>query len=287
MNTVGDIVTKSAQWLAARGVDSPRLDAELLLAHVLNCERLRLYLDWDKPLTEMELAATRDLVARRGRERAPVARLLGRKEFHSRRFEVVDGVFVPRPETEGLVERALDLLAGEPALQASRPVVFEVGTGSGCIIATLAAERPGPRYIASDISAAAIASAGRNAKAHHVHERVELRHGPLFAGYDGPIHLLVSNPPYVKEGEAADLPPEVGKHDPPEALFSGADGLDLARAILEGGAARVVHGGVVLLELGEDHEEAVLRLFEEGPWTDGAMERDYAGRPRYAVARRR
>jgi release factor glutamine methyltransferase len=288
MHTIRDIVVKSAQWLGTRGVESPRLDAELLLAHVLGCERLKLYLDWDKPLTELEVAAMRELIRRRGTERAPVSRLVGKREFYGRKFAVDEGVFSPRPETEGLVDRALDLLDSDPAMQVERPVVFDVGCGSGCVIVTLAAERPTKaRYLASDVSPAAIASAGRNAKALDVQERVELREGALLAGYEGPLHILVSNPPYVKTTEKAELPPEVRDHDPDAALYSGEDGLDCTRALEQAGARLLVPGGAILLELGEDHEELAVAIFSGAAWREARMERDHAGRPRYLVARKR
>lgn len=287
MHTIRDIVVKSAQWLGSRGVESPRLDAELLLAHVLGCERLKLYLDWDKPLTELEISAMRELIRRRGTERAPVSRLVGKREFYGRKFTVDEGVFSPRPETEGLVDRTLDLLDSDPAMQVERPVVFDVGCGSGCVIVTLAAERPKPRYLASDVSPAAIASATGNAKALGVQERVELREGALLAGYEGPLHILVSNPPYVKTTEKAELPPEVRDHDPDVALYSGEDGLDCTRALEQAGARLLVPGGAIMLELGEDHEKPAVAIFSGGPWRDARMERDHAGRPRYLVARKR
>lgn len=285
--TVGDLVLRSAEWLGRREVEAPRLDAELLLAHVLECDRLRLYMDWHKPLTELEVSGYRELVRERGQRRVPTARLLGRKEFYGRRFEVTPAVFVPRPETEGLVDRALALLEAEPALRVERPVVFDIGTGSGCIAVTLAAERPAAQVLASDVSADALEVARRNALAHQVQGRVEFRQGELFAGYAGPIHLIATNPPYVASGQIPDLPPEVGTHDPRAALDGGEDGLDVLRGILAGCGERLVLGGWVVAELGEEQERGALAATEAtGLFDTCRMERDLAGRPRYLMARR-
>jgi release factor glutamine methyltransferase len=287
MLTVGAAILKSQDYLARKGVDSPRLDAELLLGHVLGVERLRLYLDWDKPLMELEVAAYRDLIKTRGVDRTPVARLLGHKEFYGRDFEVSPATFVPRPETEGLVDRALDLLANDPLFQTHRPVVFEVGTGTGCITISLAAGNGGPHYIASEASPDALATARRNAERHHLTSRIDFRSGRNLAGYGGAIHLLVSNPPYIPTEQIATLDPEVAKHDPMLALDGGPDGLDATRLLLREALPLLADGAPVLLELGEDHEEGILEVFRTlGGFRDARMERDHAGRPRYAFARR-
>lgn len=287
MHQVGNLIIRSAKWLQEKGVDSPRLDAELLLAHVLGCDRLRLYMEWEKPLMELEVSAYRELIRRRGQSREPVARLVGHKEFHKRSFEVTRAVFQPRPETEGVVERALEMLATDKALQVDRPVVLEVGTGSGCIVVSLAAEHAAARYIATELDAEALAVARRNAERHHVLGRIEFRHGPCFGGYDGPIHLLVSNPPYISSAEVPNLPPEVLDHDPRSALDGGADGLDLVREMIAGARRLLVPGGCVVMELGEDQESAVLQLCAKTEiFAQATMERDLAGRPRYLVARR-
>lgn len=288
MYNIGDLVIRSAKWLGEKGVDSPRLDAELLLAYVLGCDRLRLYMDWHKPLTELEVSAYRELIRSRGSERVPVARLVGKKEFYSRDFAVTPAVFVPRPETEGLVDRAVEMLGNETALQVDRPVVVDSGTGSGCIVVTLAAEAPGPRYIASDISEEALETARKNARTHGVAGQIEFRAGPHLGGYSGPLHLLVSNPAYVRTGEIDGLEPEVSRHDPRAALDGGVDGLDPLRALVEIAGPLLVPGGGFLAELGEDQEEAALGLLEGCGLFEGVrMERDLAGRPRYLMARRK
>lgn len=285
MLTVGDAILKSAKYLAGRGVDSPRLDAELLLCQVLGCDRVRLYMDWPKPLIELEVAAYRELIRQRGVDRVPVARLVGEKDFYGRKLIVGPGAFVPRPETEGVVERALVLLATEAGLQVPRPVVFEVGTGSGCIITALAAENPTPRYLASDVSEEALAVARRNAARLHVGERVDFRHGAFFADFDGAIHLVLSNPPYIATGEIASLPPEVSVHDPHAALDGGADGLVMVREMVARVRDHLVPGGWIVMELGEDQEAGALFLLSDAHgWRSARMEADLAGRPRYAMA---
>ncbi|MDK2971834.1 MAG: release factor glutamine methyltransferase [Candidatus Sumerlaeota bacterium] len=288
MSNVGDLVIRSAEWLGKKGVDSPRLDAELLLAHVLGCNRLRLYMDWHKPLTELEVSAYRDILLERGQRRVPVARLLGSKEFYGRAFRVTPAVFVPRPETEGVVDRAVALLESEGALRVERPVVFDVGTGSGCIAVTIAAEVTKADVIASDVSEDALKTARHNAGEHHVQSRVTFRHGSGFAGYEGVVHLIATNPPYIAQAEIAGLEPEVREHDPMPALDGGADGLDALREIIAGCSSRLVPGGWIVAELGEDQEEGALSILKEaGLFDERRMERDLEGRPRYLMGRRR
>jgi len=286
--TVGDVILRSAKWLEERGVESPRLDAELLLARIFNCTRLQLYMDWHKPLTDFELSGYRESIRLRGTDRMPIARIVGKKEFYGRDFEVTPAVFVPRPETEGLVDRALDALVTEDALQVDRPTVFEIGTGSGCISVSLAAENGSPRYHASDVSADALEVARRNAHKNKVDARIDFRHGPLFAGFEGSIHMIVSNPPYITSAEIPTLPPEVRNHDPMPALDGGEDGLDVVRGMIESSRKLLVPGGVIWLELGEDQAETAPAVFHAAKaFSDVRMEEDLSGRPRYLFARKR
>jgi release factor glutamine methyltransferase len=285
--SVGELVAKSAEYLKKKGVESARLDSELLLAKIMGCDRLRLYLDWKKPVTELEVAAYRDFIRRRGQDREPVARITGIKSFFGRDFEITRDSFVPRPETETLVEKSLDILKTEPSLHAGRQVVFEIGTGTGCIIVSLAAESDSHRYIATDILPGALAVAKRNARRHDAENRIEFRHGPLLAGFDGTIGLLVSNPPYIERDEIETLDPEVRSHDPREALDGGVDGLDVVREIVVLAQKRVQHGGWVAMELGEDQPKAAAELFKAtGCFSEIRQERDLAGLLRYVFARR-
>lgn len=286
--TVGDVVQKSAEWLRARGVeDSPRLDAELLLARILSCDRLRLYMDWQKPLTELELSAYREFIRRRGQDREPVCHILGYRSFFGREMEVTPQTFSPRPETEGLVERALGLLETDPSLSSGRQNIFEVGTGTGAIIITLAAESDGHHYLASEILPGALATAHRNARRHGVEGRIDLREGPCFAGYQGSLDLIVSNPPYIPSARIPALPREVRDYDPREALDGGPTGMDVIEAITEGATRRLRHGGWLLLEIGEDQGPACRQLLnKDRGWDTCRLEKDLAGHDRYILARR-
>lgn len=285
--TIGDVIERSAVYLRERSVETPRLDAELLLAHLLGCDRLRLYMDWQKPLTELEVAAYRESIRRRGQDRAPVARITGEKEFYGRAFAVTDA-FVPRPETELLAERALGLLDADPFLSSlGQPVVFEVGVGTGCLLLTIAAEFPSARCLGSDVSAGALETARANARRHRLDQRVTFREGSHFAGYEGTIALVVSNPPYIRRDEIETLQPEVARHDPRPALDGGDDGLDMVRELLNRLPARLAQGGWLALELGEDQPPRVASLLETTRLYDHILvEKDMAGRDRFVVARR-
>ena len=286
--TVGQAVRKSAGYLREKGVvDSPKLDAELLLCEVLRTDRIHLYMDWQKPLMELEVAAYRDLVRRRGQEREPVARILGWKEFCGRRFDLSPAVFVPRPETEGLAERALGLLRTERLYESQPAAVLEVGTGSGCIVVSLAAEEGQHRYLATDVSAEALEMARKNAVRHHVDRRIEFRHEPLLAGWKGQLGMIVSNPPYIERATIPALEPEVRVHDPMPALDGGEDGLDVVRGIAREGGKCLAQGGWILLEIGEGQAKPVSSLFHDsGQFDRVKVEKDLAGIPRYVLARK-
>lgn len=285
--TIGELVMKSADYLQGKGIDSPRLDAELLLCHILNTDRLHLYMDWQKPLTEIEISGYREFIRRRGQNREPVARIIGTKNFYGHDFSVSEYTFVPRPETEGVVERALMLLEKEAVLKEHRATVLEIGTGTGCIIISIAAESDAHRYIATDVSDKALETARANAKKMKVDGLVQFRHGPLFAGFEGSLSLIVSNPPYIRSEEIPELPPEVAAFDPLPALDGGEDGLDIVRQIVSEGAKLLIHGGWVVLELGEGQPREAADVFKStGHYSETRVERDLAGIERYLLARR-
>lgn len=285
--TIGEAVLKSTEYLKQKGVDSPRLDAELLLGKIMNADRLHLYMDWQKPLTQLEISAYREFIRRRGQDREPVARIVGKKSFHKRDFEVSAHTFVPRPETEGVVEHALALLDSEPALAGERQTIFEVGTGTGCITVSLAAERGQHHYIATDVSAGALATAKQNARTHHVDGRIDFRHGSVFDGYDGALSLVVSNPPYIQRDEIESLPPEVRVFDPRAALEGGEDGLDVVREIATGATKLLIPGGWVVLEIGEGQARPTVHVFTEtGAFGNARIERDLAGIERYVLVQK-
>ncbi|WP_242337193.1 MULTISPECIES: peptide chain release factor N(5)-glutamine methyltransferase [unclassified Anaeromyxobacter] len=263
------------EFFAKKGVDSPRLTAEVLLAHALSCDRVRLYLDFDKPLGEPELAAYRELVRRRG-EGEPTAYLVGKREFYGRAFAVDARVLVPRPETELLVEAALAALPPGGRL-------LDLCTGSGAIAVSVALERPDARVLATDASEGALAVARENAA--RLGAVVEFSHGDLWAAVHGDalFEVIVSNPPYVPTGELAGLSREV-RREPCIALDGGADGLALLRRIVAGAPARLVPGGTLVLEMHEGHLAELPSLCLQAGFERAEARRDHAGLPRLVVA---
>jgi len=259
-----------------QGVDAPRLTAELLLAHALGCDRVRLYLDFDKPLGEPELARYRDLVRRRaGGE--PTAYLTGVREFAGHRFQVDARVLVPRPETELLLEAALAALPEGGA-------ALDLGTGSGALAVSLALARPGARVTAVDLSADALAVARLNAGA--LGATLELLQGDLFAPLpaDRRFDVIASNPPYVPSGEIAGLAREV-RREPALALDGGPDGLAVLRRIVAEAPRWLRPGGALLLEMHESHLEPLPALCLAARFATAEARRDLAGLPRLTVAR--
>ncbi len=269
------LVSWTQEFFATKGVDAPRLTAELLLAHALSCERIRLYLDFDKPLGEPELARYRDLVRRRA-EGEPTAYLVGKKEFYGRSFLVDPRVLVPRPETELALEAALAALpAGGRAL--------DLCTGSGCLAVSLALEREGARVVATDSSAEALEVARENARL--LGAVVEFASGDLWAAVHGGerFDVVVSNPPYIPAKELADLPREV-RQEPCIALDGGADGLAVLRRIVEGAPAWLEPGGTLVVEMHETHAEVLPGLCLAAGFATAGARRDLAGLPRLTVA---
>jgi release factor glutamine methyltransferase len=285
--TVLDLLRWTTQHFAERGIETARLDAELLLAHALGCERLRLYVDFDKPIAEAERARFRELVRARAADRVPVSILRGRREFWSLDLAVTRDVLTPRPETETLVAAALDALPDREAEWR----VLDVGTGSGAIALALASERPKARVTASDVSAAALAVARDNAEALGLAERVRFLEGPLFAPVADALaagarfDAVVSNPPYVARRDAALLPPEL-RHEPEQALFAGEDGTDVLRALAAEVAGALAPGGFAAFELDPRQAGRVAGWLAEGGLVDVAVHRDAAQRPRVVSGRR-
>lgn len=255
--TVLELLRWTTGFFEDRGLDSARLDAECLLAFALGCDRVSLYVDFEKPVEASERARFRELIRRRAEDRVPVAQLLGRREFWSLDFEVNQDVLTPRPETETLVDLAVDFLADA----GSSARVLDLGTGSGCIALAVAHERPSVRVIATDLSEAALAVARRNIDALGLSDRVEARAGDLFGPVAGErFDCILSNPPYVARGRAADLPPELA-HEPGMALFAGEDGLDVMRALVGQAPAHLKPGGRLAVEIDPGQEKAVRELF--------------------------
>lgn len=279
--TIRRILEWTSKDLAVRGIHSARLDSEILLAHALGVTRLNLYLDLDRPLTAAERDRFRPLVRRR-QSFEPVAYILGVKEFYGRSFAVSRDVLVPRPETELMVERALALVDSLSVVD-----VVDIGTGTGAVGLTLAAEREGVQVLVTDISEAALAVARRNTTELGLDERVRTRVGDLFEALDEgtQFDLIVSNPPYIASGERGDLPPDVRDHEPPGALLAGPDGLAVITRLVREGAAFLRADGTMLIEIGEDQGPSAKTLATHHGWS-ADVHPDLSGRDRLLELRR-
>ena len=277
-----ELARLAAGHLAERGVDDPRLDAELLLAHVLGVRRLDLYLQFERPLTNDEVAAYREAIRRRG-QREPLQYITGTASFRELELAVDPRVLIPRPETEVLVGAVLEWAAGRADL-----VALDIGTGSGAIALSLLAEGPFARVVATDVSRGALELAAENARRTGLGDRLELRHGPLWEpiGDGERFDVIVSNPPYVADAEGAGLQPEVAAHEPAGALFAGADGLDVLRGIAAGAVAHLSGGGLLAVEVGLGQGAAVAGMLERGPFGPPRIVEDLTGRERIVLAAR-
>jgi release factor glutamine methyltransferase len=272
--TLGEVLKLSTGFLAERGVASPRLDAEFILAHALGLARLDLYLEHDRPLTEAELDRCRTLVERRGR-REPLAYVLGEWGFRRLTLRCDSRALVPRPETEILVERALALLDG-----IERPEVLDVGTGTGAVALSLAHERPEARVTALDLSPGALALARENAKATRL--EVTFVEGDFRSGLPaGPYDLVVSNPPYVRPDEIETLEAEVRDWEPREALVSEDGPAEVARAAVPS----LKPGGALALEVGDGQAPTVAAVLAELGYRGVTITVDLNGRERIVEGR--
>lgn len=279
--TVLSVMLRSADYLAGKGVESARLDAEHLLAHALGVGRLEMYLQHERPISEDELGRFRPLLRRRA-QREPLQYVLGRQGFRDLDLEVGPGVLIPRPETEQLVEVVLSWAEGRAGLSA-----LDVGTGSGAIALSLAAEGPFARVVGTDPSAAALDFAARNREAAGLDSRLELREGRLFEalGAEETFDVVVSNPPYVAESDRDGLQAEVVDWEPPEALFAGEDGLAVLRQLARSAPRALRPGGLLALEVGDGQADRVVGLLEEAAaYADTTVHRDLAGRNRIVSA---
>ncbi len=285
--TVRDLILATAGYLEGKGLPAARMEAERLLADVLGVARMELYFQFDRPVLGRELDRYRELVRRRaGGE--PLQTILGETEFYSRVFKVRQGVFIPRPETERLVEIAAGLIA-PPEVRLLAPVAVEIGCGTGIIGICLALEVPRLVVEAVDIDPAAVELTRHNAHKLGVEARVHTHQGsrfdPLPGHLRGEVDLLVSNPPYIPSGDIEGLQTEVRDHDPRAALDGGRDGLDFYRALAHGMGPWVRSGGWIVLEIGADQGEAVTEILAASGAVAVEVHRDYAGRDRVVTAR--
>lgn len=276
--------------LAAQAVSTPRLDAEVLLAHALGIDRAGLYARLHKPVPGASIALFRQLLRRRA-QHEPLPYITGIREFWSLDFAVDSRVLIPRPETEVVVEVALQLLRQSPlsTIQpAPKPRLIDLGTGSGCIAIVLAKELPQAEIWAIDASAGALAVARNNARRHGVAGQIRFLLSDLFAAIPGEtdsFDLIVSNPPYIARDDLPTLPAEVRDWEPHSALDGGIDGLDFYRRLLREGPVYLRSGGWLVLEIGHGQSKHILPLIQErGDLIASGCVQDYAGRERVILA---
>ncbi|CAN5122735.1 peptide chain release factor N(5)-glutamine methyltransferase [soil metagenome] len=259
--TIGSLLDWTAGFLLKKGAESPRLDAEVLLASVLGCRRIELYTRHTEPAAEEVRERFRDLIRRRT-EGCPVAYLVGQKEFYSLTFEVNNSVLIPRPDSEHVVLETLRVCKGLPA-----PRILDLGVGSGNLSVSLAFHLKNAQVVAVDISPDALTVAKRNATKHGVDQRVQFLEGDLFEPLPqgAQFDAIVSNPPYVPTADVATLETGVAKYEPKQALDGGASGFDVFDRILAGALTRLAPGGSVVIEIGSPQHEEARRKIEVVP----------------------
>jgi release factor glutamine methyltransferase len=277
-----EVIQRSTDFLARKGVASPRLQVELLLAHVLRMPRLQLYLSFERALTTAELDALRALVQRRG-QREPLQYIVGSTSFCGLEIALSRDVLIPRPETELLAERAWTFLQKADGA----PSALEIGTGSGCLAISLAHHAPQVKVCATDISRAALELARRNAETHHVSDRIQFCQGDLFGAVpaEARFDLIVSNPPYIPTARINTLEAEVRDHEPHGALDGGADGQDFYRRLAAAAGAWLRPAGCIMVELDDEGTPATREIFQRENWRIEGVEKDYLGQERILIAR--
>ena len=275
--TVLEVLQSTTAYFKKREIESPRLNAEHLLAHALGRKRIELYLEFERALTEMELSPLRDLVRRRG-QGEPLQHLLGTVEFCGRIFLCDKRALVPRPETEELVE----LLKSK--IQNPKSRILDVGTGSGVIALALASHFPEADVAAIDISDDALSLAHENAERLGLSGRVNFRSGNLFTNLSGAFDLIVANLPYVASGDAPNLAREV-LHDPAVAVFAGESGDELIRKLIDAARKYLRPGAMLALEIGNNQAETLIAYLTEKNYHDIEAKKDYAGVTRFLLGR--
>ena len=284
--TIGRLLNWTTDFLRDKGADSPRLDAEVLLAHARGCQRIELYTAFEEVAADQLRESFRDLVSRRAAG-TPVAYLVGHREFFSMPFQVTPDVLIPRPETELIVVRALDLAKSSPKGAALR--IADVGTGSGILAVCCAKHLPDSTVMAIDVSPAALAVASKNAEQHGVTEQVQFVESNLFdaASSDDPFDIIVSNPPYVASHEMDQLDASVRDHEPHLALDGGEQGTEVIARLIPQAAAQLLPGGWLLMEVGAYNADKVEQLVNDCP--DLSLQvtiPDLAGHPRVVQAQK-
>ena len=281
--TVLEAIQKSADFLGKKGIESSRLQAELLLAHVLKMPRMKLYLNFDRVLTDLETDALRELVKRRA-TREPLQHIVGSTSFCGYEIAVNRHVLVPRPETELLAELGWQFLS---TINHQLSTALDFGTGSGCIAIALAAKSSNAKITALDISSDALGLAKQNATANKVSERIEFLQSDGFVALSQTVQfdLIISNPPYIAAAEIETLEPEVRDFDPRGALDGGADGLDFYRLLAVQAKLFLKPDGKIMLEFGDGQADAIKTIFENEKWIVEAVKEDYSRRARILIAK--
>ncbi|MFA5239069.1 MAG: peptide chain release factor N(5)-glutamine methyltransferase [Phycisphaerae bacterium] len=290
--TIQKLLNWVTEYLNNKGVDSPRLSAEILLSCVLGLKRIELYTQFEKIVSEEQLGRLHNLVERAGRHE-PIAYLAGKTEFYSLEIEVSADCLIPRPETELLVERAIEFLrVRSPVAGPGKQFVCDLCTGSGCVAAAIAKNYPDCQIIATDICDAALSVADRNIKKHQLGERIKLLHGDLF----DPIvpyldvekfDLIVCNPPYVSADEFEKLDKNVKDYEPRLALFAGDEGLDIYQRIIEKVEQFLKPDAALMLEIGYEQGQAVTQLIEKtNCFSEINIEKDNQGNDRIVIAKK-
>jgi len=288
--TIRDLLNVTSDYLKRKDIEAPRLNAEVLLAHLLGLSRVQLYLRFDQPLNEQEVSRYRVLIKRR-LNREPTQYITGSQEFWSLDFEVGPAVLIPRPESELLVEMALSLYREGRIPQTDQLRLLDLCTGCGALAVALAREIPDAAVWATDISEEALAIARRNAAKHNVTSRMEFMTGNLCEpslARNLTFDLIVSNPPYIRSDDFDDLPPEVRMHEPRLALDGGKEGMVYIERILRIGPDCLRPGGWVLVEMDPEQTSNALELIKEtGQYEEWERAEDYSHRYRVVAARRR
>lgn len=286
---VKSLLEVSEGYLKERHIEAPRLTAEVLLAHQLGIERIQLYLNFDKPLTKHEVDGYRRLVKRRVNHE-PTQYITGVQEFWSLEMKVDHHVLIPRPESEVIVETAIEKLSQSSSISKKVLNILEIGTGSGAISIALAKELSNVSIYASDISSDALRTAASNAERHNVSEKIKFIKGDLFPSIKdraGPFDMIVSNPPYVSREDFLTLAPEIRDHEPKLALDGGKKGLYFIDKIIRNGAEYLQSGGWLIIEMSpEQTVEALLIIEKTGLYSKAGRITDYSGLYRLTAAQK-
>jgi len=281
MQSILEVLQKSEAYLDKAGLETPKLDAQLLMADALGCKRLDLFLQHDHPMKDSILQVMRESLKRRA-SREPLQYILGYSDFHDIRLNVSPGVLIPRPETESLVEEVIDRLKS-----LEKPRIVDLGTGSGAIALALGKALPGARILAVDSSAEALVVARENAETLGLREQVAFRSGNWLENLDFEADCIVSNPPYLTEEEWASALPEVRDHEPKQALVAGDAGTADLKVIIDAAIERLAPNGLLALEMGIAHGPSMRDAAEKASYSNVEVMQDHSQRDRFLFAEKK